>query len=1550
MRGAGSATTGRRRAFGLVGAVVVALAVPVVTALPALAAPTLGLDKDASVTSAQPGQDFTYTLVARCSGLTEACVNATVTDVIPADIDVTTLPQSNSERVVAFDAATRTLTVTFIIPLPAPSPSGATGLTAGSSRNIELGVRIPENSPALDGAVIANTAHLTAQGAAEATATANVTVDVPRVVRPVATKTWTDGSVVAGSGVAGTITLGVRNASSTTAQVSALRVEDSTPATFENFDVTGIGPVVFPAGADRVTVFACTAVGSVCPDSSYAGSGAQPGPTLTLPVPAAQVTALRFVFSNAAGTALPVDPTGGTVQVATALRGTVRSSGAAIAPTSATDISNCAVPAGTDPVAGTVTGATVCASTTIVPAQATMSIGKTFFSDTNGNYAADGQAVDGQNSLVSGLITATNTSPFAVSQLTISDPATSGVSEYSKIDVTRVRVVFPTGANSADVAFDCQGTMIKQDFTAPPTTVDVPVPCTSGRTDSTTVTYTGVDANGNGTIAASAKAVLGVQGRLNDNVAADDLVGGSSAGVQNCASGTATSSIDGVGAAAAAGCASVQVQPAFSRLQGVKTAERPVILPGLPRSFTLSFTNNGTVPATGVTLVDPADPTAAGNPFDVLRLVSLTLPATPTATAEVWDPNTAGYVPYNAADADLLARARGFRVTPVGPLAPGAKFQLTAGTVLRDGVPIGTTVQNCAGIGSDTQESTAFCSPVITATEPSEGASVQKVITPATSVRPQPGLPGQTIQVKLAAQNTGTLWLRRLIVQDTDPDFFDAVDVTGTVRVNFPPFQPAAGRTIQVKVDVCTTGCAGGTFVEGAPTTSSTPPLPTGPDGPIDPADVRGFRITFLTSDDSYTIQPGTSFPASGACSATSVCIDVKPRATLHSDPSTAAPATLTDTAAGSGYETTRQLPGQPAAIPPSTATHTLTAGTAQLRFTKTPDSSVGPGEPIPFTLNLTNTGTGPLPDPVIVDPIPANLDFAPTDPTNPYTLTITQPAGAPTPPAETFAADTDAGGRVTGLNWSFPGLVLLPGGSITVSFTAQLAPGVAAGSTTANRAGGSADRPDLGCAPGAPAPGTATDDPTFGPGLFCTSAAAVRTLAGNAIRTEKWVAGDDSLGWMNSITGDLLPLADPGCPLLVVDGRDYTRYPCVARVAPGRAFDFYLRLTNAGTNPATELRLVDVFPAPGDTGVILTGEQRGTQWEQAPTLLTPVTIDAPGTLDASYTNGTTACTTDLNRPPVACAATDWDAGYSPAATAFRGIITFPGTPGLAPGGTTALRFRMVAPASPADPSENEIAWNSFAHTEFFADSGRSVQLPPTEPIKTGVALVYGDVTVTKHVTGSTEVGPFEFAYQCTVTPENADGTDGSPVDVNHGTFQLAANQSVTLTTLPARASCAVWETDTAGLIGDATGEANAKTIVVPVNGRSAVPTVTITNEPAPPTTTTPTPVTTPTSVPTSPTTGQEPPAQHRNVRRDTDVGRHRPTHDRYDRFDRRQRHRFLDDVNDRTDHTIGERWCGAAESVAQHRLCGRSVRHCRSTAPARRRRPGADRTPTSSR
>ena len=114
---------------------------------------------------------------------------------------------------------------------------------------------------------------------------------------------------------------------------------------------------------------------------------------------------MRFVFTSSTGAVLPYDPTGGSVQVGTVLRDTLRSTGADYSPTVRDDIANCATPSAVDPVLGTVSAAQACAPYSVQPAQATIAMTKSYFSDTNGDYTADGQAVIGFNSLVSGLVT-----------------------------------------------------------------------------------------------------------------------------------------------------------------------------------------------------------------------------------------------------------------------------------------------------------------------------------------------------------------------------------------------------------------------------------------------------------------------------------------------------------------------------------------------------------------------------------------------------------------------------------------------------------------------------------------------------------------------------------------------------------------------------------------------------------------------------------------------------------------------------------------------------------------------------------------------------------------------------------------------------------------------------------------------------------------------------------------------------------------------------------------------------------------------------------------
>lgn len=1410
---------------------------------------TLGLSKTASVVEVSPGESFDYTFVASCSGLERSCINAVLTDTIPAGLVLTAPLESTDQYDVTIVGSE--ITVAFKIPLQSPNPPGSVGIPDGAALNIVVPVQLPAESQIADGSTLTNTARMTATGSDPVADTASVDVDVPKVVTPVAIKAWADGSAVAGTGEASTMTLGVRNGSSSTAEVTELSLVDATPAVFERFDVSGLGPVTFPAGSDRLVVQACTEPLSACGDDDYVASAPQTGAPLTLPVPAEDITGLRFVFTNAAGTVLPYDPTGGRVEVGLVLRDTIRSTDVPYDPAVNDRVLNCVTPGAVEDELGPSDGTEVCAPYIVYPAQATISVAKQFFSDTNGDFAPDGRAVVGQGSPVTALTTVTNTSPFPLSTLTITEPSATSTSELDKVDVTDVRIVFPTGATTATVVVDCgAGPVVLGPFANPPVTRDLPDVCPT-RAESVAITFTGVDAGGVGTIAANATARLGVRGPLNDDADASDVnlgPGASGDGVANCVDAAGTSSIDGVGAAAGSACATLTLEAAYTDVVGIKSAQLPTILPGLPRRFDLSFTNRGTIPAVDVVMADPVEPTATPNPFTSVRLADLIVPASPPGTAEVYDPSVDAYVPYVAGDAALLARVTGFRVR-VPTLAPGATYRVTFNVILRDGVDEGSTFSNCAGFTSVGAPGNSFCSQSITVGALTSGASLQKAVTPAESVRPQAGLPGEPVQLKLSVQNTGTLFLRQLVATDTSAAFFDAVDLTGAVNINFPL---GADR---VRVDACTGACGPGDFTLGTVTGSRTPPLP------VPAADVRGVRVVFTAvpvptptfpDGDEFRITPGANFPSTGPCTDASVCIGLRPRIDLRSAPGTPVPDQLLNTATG-GYESRQQTTGA-APIPATSATHRLTSGTAQLQFSKTPDRTAAPGQSIPFVLRASNTGTGPIPDLTIVEPIPTGLDFNPLDPTVPYDIVSTLPAGAPEPPEPTFTITTDpVTGRATSLRWDFPGWDLVPGAVVRIQVRTTLAPGAVAGQVISNRAGASSARPDATCnLTGIPRPGEAVGDPAFGPGRYCTSAAEVTAGEGNAFNTQKWVAGDASLGFLDTRDASIVGVTDPSCPVLELGGQRFTRFPCVARVLPGNGFDYYLQLINAGTNPATEVRLVDVFPHPGDTGVLLTGSARGTEWAVAPSLLTPVALAGRGTLDVDYTTAPApVCTGDLALPAVPCDAGSFPTGFSTSATAFRAVVSFPPDDRLLPGETTGLRFRMVS-APDVGGATDDVAWNSFAHTEYFATGAATAQLPPTEPIKVGVAIVYGGLTIAKTLVdpAGTAAGlTFEIVYECSVSPEGG----GSAVVVAEGSVSVPGGGSADVAGVPAGATCLVWEPDPQGLATNAPTRDDAISVAIPIDGTVANATATVVNEVSPP----PTDSTTTTTVdPASTTTG----------------------------------------------------------------------------------------------
>ena len=394
--------------------------------------------------------------------------------------------------------------------------------------------------------------------------------------------------------------------------------------------------------------------------------------------------------------------------------------------------------------------------------------------------------------------------------------------------------------------------------------------------------------------------------------------------------------------------------------------------------------------------------------------------------------------------------------------------------------------------------------------------------------------------------------------------------------------------------------------------------------------------------------------------------------------------------------------------------------------------------------------------------------------------------------PTPTFTITTNT------LIWQFPETYLFePTSTVTLGFQAKLSPGSAGGTKVTNTYGaGTIDRttkPALTCA------GGAAPDPALG----CTASATVTAGTGSAVDAQKWVHGDDSFGFYNTLTNTFVPIGDPSCPLLTVDGNNYTRFPCVAEVLAGQDYNYLLEVTNVGTTPLTQTRLVDDLPKVGDQGVIVPGP-RDTQWDPRPTLAGAPTVPAgqPGALTASYSDTAPGCLNDLSVPPGTCPAGSWDGTFTPTAQAFRGFLDF-STP-LPPAGTTTLVVPMAAPADLNGGGQLPIAWNSFAHSDFFQNpTGPPTQLKAVEPEKVGVVMPFGTLEIDKNITGPVPpgslIGPFRVGYSCVVTT-----TGGQAVTVATGTdVTIEPETPVVVAHVPVGAVCTIEETDSGG--GNAT-------------------------------------------------------------------------------------------------------------------------------------------------
>lgn len=1376
------------------------------------------------------GDDVTYNLYLSCSSIEVDCVGFTFVDVLPEGLvlDAASLPSSTPTRLVDYAESTRTLTISYRQALDNPVGQG---LTAGMNETLDIRMTLPADTTLADGAQLENTATVDAENAEPKTASNTVAVSVPKVTSPVATKAWTGASAVAGSRSASSVQLGIRNASSSSADVRELAVTDRGAGTFDRFDVAGVTLVSFPPGADTAELFVCADPTMACGDDAFVGgSTLTAAGTFAIPagIDSGTITGVRVIFSNADGSKIPTSATQGRVDLSVTLRDTIRSTGAEQKPVDRVTVKNCATPTARDASGAVTAGTDVCANKDVLPDTLMLNASKTFFPDTNHNFTRDNgeYAVVGQGSGVSAIVQAKNNSPFPISELTITEPAATTPAEFDKFDAESVRLTLPAGAASARLVRTYSNGDVHDDTYTANTTVTL-APAAGVRLTAVTVTYAGRD--GGATIEAGSTAALGLTGRLNGLVTDADLPGGTSPGVDNCARVTGSAGrADGTGTATANACNTLAVESPRSSGTGVKNVERSSIPAGEPIPFTLRYTNNGNLPLASAVITDPPTdasgrPLAQGNPFATLRITGATVSKTTntgTATIEVFDPSADAWVPFAASNAALLERATGIRATLAGDLAPTQYFQLNLTTERRDGAADGIALSNCFILGADGYVGAQpSCSPAISTGPAADGATVNKSISPSVLPTHVPGLPKQYATVNLSVRNTGNLSARELGVQDGDPTFFDSVDF---VDLQQPTFPATSGGSNRVRIDAFVAGA----WVLGTP--AGTASLPA----TLKAADVRGIRAVFSSTS---TVNGGNVITpcATDRCDA-KISFRVTPRETLRSDADTDVVSPI-DNAATGLYATRLQTPGNWETTDTVTSSFSLNDGTPKLDVDKTPDAAIAPGESTPFTLKVTNNGTSSIPNLRVVDALPAGLAFDETfvgDGGQPFQVTATDvPAGTPAVPTPTLTLTRD-GEHVSQAAFDFGAWVFAPGATLSIVVQAKLEPGVVAGQLLTNTMAAGSTVPGLVCTTG---DGTSTDG-TYGAGTLCTDTATARTRAGASFEARKWVSGNPALGWFNTRTAQPAAIGDAGCPAYTEGGVTYTATPCIALVNPGDTFDYLIRVRNAGTEPGTQMTIVDRFPVKGDTGVL--GADRGTQWDNRPVLTRAPDVRGGGpALQLGYSTTKTLCTEDLDLGSAAtCAPGDWASAYTPDATAFQAVMNFRQAP-LAPGAGVTIAFSMTTPLDVSRVSDPTIAWNSVAHAETTQQgNGRDRVLAPVEPIKVGVATSYGSLELEKAIGENpakvdTDGAEFTFAYECTVIPRG-----GVSTVVTSGERTMRAGEKATVRQIPAGADCAVWESDADGAVSDHSSRETAAHVTIEPHfgaGEQAadrIPTATVSN------------------------------------------------------------------------------------------------------------------------
>jgi uncharacterized repeat protein (TIGR01451 family) len=458
----------------------------------------------------------------------------------------------------------------------------------------------------------------------------------------------------------------------------------------------------------------------------------------------------------------------------------------------------------------------------------------------------------------------------------------------------------------------------------------------------------------------------------------------------SCGSLSNTASFSGGGSSGSAGPVTVTVTcPA---LKVTKTPDAPSVSSGQNIGFTVTVTNTGNGTATSVTLNDPL----------------------PTGTGLNWSISPA-YTGPGTCSISGTAPAQQTLACSFGNLAAGASVSVHV---------LSPTTASTSGTFTNTATAQATNSP------PSTGSGSETVLPPSLHVTKTPDAQsvssGQNIGFTITVSNSGTGTALGVTLNDPLPtgtglNWSISPAYTGpgtcsisgtapalqTLTCSFGNLAPAA--SVSVHVLSPTTANTAGTFTNTATAQGTNTPPTTGSgsetvnqpslvvtktaDAPsVSSGSPIGFTVTVsntsttgtatsVTLNDplptgtglNWSISPAYTGPGTCSISGTAPALqtltcsfgDLAPGATVSvhvTSPTTAGTSgTFTNTATAQGTNT-----------PPTSGSASETVNQPSLGVTKTPDApSVSSGQPIGFTITVSNSGQGTATSVTLNDPLP---------------------------------------------------------------------------------------------------------------------------------------------------------------------------------------------------------------------------------------------------------------------------------------------------------------------------------------------------------------------------------------------------------------------------------------------------------------------------------------------------------------------------------------------------------------------------------------------------